>query len=164
MRTWTALLSVTVAALASAGCGSTTKSASTPEIPGVKRYKPLPPPKSVTYTASLSGASGISSPRAPAGAPHASGLAFISVKAPTLELCWSFSQLKNVPAPTKAFIYRAASLEAWRYGFRLGNTYKASGCLPENRIFLTLLGIKPEQFYVSIRNARFPLGAVRGQF
>ena len=100
--------------------------------------------------------------KVPAGAPGASGIATISVNASTRELCWSFSQLKNVTAPTKARIFRAAAPGSWQYGFPLGHPYKPSGCIPENPAFLGLLGAYPEEFYVIIDTAHFPVGAVRG--
>ncbi len=159
---------VSLLVVAFVGCGSTHKSAtkSAPLPPGVTTFPKLPPVKSVTYGVDLSSATttavtGVA--RAPAGARNASGRAVISVNASSNELCWTFSQLKNVGAPTVARIYRAAAPGSWRYGYPLGHPYKASGCIPENSVFLGLLGAKPQEFYVSIHTARFPGGAVRGQ-
>jgi CHRD domain len=172
MRSRTVAVSLVVfmvVVLAFASCGGGTKTVTTtapttsPTPPGVSKHVGPPPVKSVSYSVSLSGAAGVSSPRAPAGEPNGSGFAAISVNASTGELCWKFSQLKNVTRPTVARIYRAASLGSFLYGFRLGHTYKSSGCLPENPIFLGLLGARPQEFYVSIHSARFPEGAVRGQ-
>jgi hypothetical protein len=157
------LLAVVV--LAFAGCGST-KTVATKAGPNVPAGFPAypPPPISVTYSISLSGASGVSGTYpAPAGAPNGSGLAVISINAATRELCWQFSQLKNVTAPTVARIYRLAGPTTWRYGYTLGRPFKSSGCLPENWIILGFLGAKPQQFWVSIHTAQFPGGAVRGQ-
>lgn len=161
-----------VAVFAFAGCSSkkleTTaakKVETSPAASPPTGFSPYPPPpKSVTYSISLSAASGVSGTYpAPAGAPKGSGLAVISINAPRLELCWQFSQLKNVTAPTVARIYRLAGPTTWRYGYKLGGTFKPSGCLHENWIFLGFLGAKPQQFYVSIHTAQFPGGAVRGQ-
>jgi hypothetical protein len=158
------LLAVVVSAFA--GCGSTkTVVATTPGLHPPAGFSPyIPPPKSVTYSISLSGAGGVSGTYpAPAGAPNGSGLAVISVNAPRGELCWQFSQLKNVTAPTVARIYRLAGPTTWRYGYELGRPFKSSGCLPENSGFLGFLGAKPQQLWVSIQTAQFPGGAVRGQ-
>jgi hypothetical protein len=161
------LLAVAVSAFA--GCGGTkTVTTAAPPKAGVNPpagFSPdIPPPRSVTYNVSLSGAGGVSGTYpAPAGARHGSGLAVISVNAPRRELCWQFSQLKNVTAPTVARIYRLAGPTTWQYGYKLGRPFKSSGCLPENPTFLGFIGAKPQQLWVSIDTAQFRFGAVRGQ-
>jgi len=155
-----------VAVLAVAGCGSSTKkaivltgtrSSAGPEL----KY---PPVRSASYTVSLSGANGVSGPLgAPPGAPNGSGLAVISVDAPKRRLCWKFSQLENVPAPTVARVYyRPAGRFAWMFGLRLGRAYKASGCIPTPEGTQSI-EYSPQDWWVSIHNAEFRGGAVRGQ-
>jgi hypothetical protein len=115
--------------------------------------------KSATYRVALTGSTG-----APPGAPHASALAILTVKAPTHELCWEFSNLKNVSAPTAARIYRSlAGGPPLGSGVPLGSAYKPSGCLAEPPVFLGLLGAHPKNFYLAIDNAQYPKGAVRGR-
>ncbi len=168
MRSRIAFVSLSLLALALAGCGKSSTSASTPTAttrPAAKgRSRLIPevlPVKSVTYEVPLSGGPGAD--LAPAGARNASGIAVISVNAATNELCWKFSQLQNVTAPTVARVYRSEPLSSGRYGFELGHKFTLSGCRPENTIFLGLLGAHPERFYVSIHNAHYPAGIVRAQ-
>jgi hypothetical protein len=156
----TASVSLVVAVLVFAGCGkgATTAPTSTPLLPGVKTQQPPPPVKTVTYTVNLSGAS----PGTPAGAPNGSGLAVIGLYPSRNELCWTFSQLKNVTAPKVARIYQNFGGATGRHGRPLGGAYKSSGCLVEPSILFEVLEAHPERFYVAIFNAQFPEGAVRG--
>jgi hypothetical protein len=115
--------------------------------------------KSVTYRVSLSGTNG-----SPNGAPNGSALGIVSIKAPTSELCWQFSQLKNIGAPTRVRIYRSlAGGPGVGAGITLGSTYKPASCVHEPPVFLGLLGKSPKNFFLSIDTARFPRGAVRGR-
>jgi hypothetical protein len=155
-----------VAALAATvvgGCGSTNTTTTTaktaPLVPGATEIGTPPPVKSASYRAILAGTTGT-----PAGAPKGSGLAIISVRAPSSELCWDFSQLKNVASPTAARIYRSlAGGPPLTSGVLFGVPYKASGCVHEPAVFLGLLGAHPQNFYVAIDNVQFPMGAVRGR-
>jgi hypothetical protein len=162
VRNRVAFFSVTVAALALGGCGSTKTTATTakrPLAPGATEIGAPPPVKSATYRVNLAGSTGT-----PAGAPHGSGLAILTVKAPSSELCWEFSKLKNVAAPVAARIYRSlAGGPPLSSGVSLGASYKTSSCSREPAIFLGLLGAHPKNFYVAIDNAQFPKGAVRGR-
>jgi hypothetical protein len=157
--------------LALAGCGGNKKAATTAATssvaPPATRTVGTPPPvksikvKSVTYKVNLAGASG-----SPAGAPNGSGLAVITVSGINAflgELCWKFSQLKNVTAPTMARIYSVPTGTSAGVGITLGGGYKSTSCLPEASSFLALLEDHPQGFDVSIDNAQFPNGAVRGQ-
>jgi hypothetical protein len=156
-------VSVAVVTVALTGCGGT-NTPSTPSTPSTQTHKGPPPVRSVTYSVPLSGKTVVSGThKAPPGALNASGLAVISVNASSNELCWRFSQLKNVGSPTVARIYLAAGPGSYLYGTPLGHPFKAAGCLPKNPIFLGFLGARPLEFYVSIHNAQFPGGVVRGQ-
>ena len=155
-----------VAALAATvlgGCGSTKTTTTTaktaPAVPGATEIGTPPAVKSATYRAILAGGTG-----SPAGAPQGFGIAVISVKAPSGELCWEFSKLKHVASPTAARIYRSlAGGPPLTPGVPLGSSYKTSGCVHEPAVFLGLLGAHPQNFYVAIDNAQFPKGAVRGR-
>jgi hypothetical protein len=155
-------VSAAVVAIALGGCGSTKTTATTAKrtlAPGATEIGTPPPVKSATYRVNLAGSNG-----APAGAPNGSGLAILTVKAPSSELCWEFSKLKNVAAPVAARIYRSlAGGPPLGSGVALGSSYKASSCSREPAIFLGLLGAHPKNFYVAIDNAQFPKGAVRGR-
>jgi hypothetical protein len=155
-------VSAAVVAIALGGCGSTKTTATTAKrtlAPGATEIGTPPPVKSATYRVNLAGSNG-----APAGAPNGSGLAILTVKAPSSELCWEFSKLKNVATPVAARIYRSlAGGPPLGSGVSLGASYKASACSREPAIFLGLLGAHPTNFYVAIDTARFPKGAVRGR-
>jgi CHRD domain len=159
---------VALLALALAGCGGGgTKPATTTSgrlnLPGNIPLPPKNPIVPMTFRAELSGTVGTSGAfPAPPGAPNASGLAVVSVRPPD-EICWKFSQLRNVTAPTIARVYfRPAGPASWRFGFPLGHTYRSSGCIhtPEGT---KPLEAAPQEWWVSIHTARFPGGAVRGQ-
>jgi hypothetical protein len=155
----TAFVALAMLALGFAGCGSTPTPGSSLPGPGVTIHKPLPPVQSITWNVELSGVSeGFS------GASNGSAFAVVGIKASTLEICWQFSNLKNVTAPTAAYIYRRVSIFSGKGGRRLAVPYSSSGCTHWPEIALRLLGAKPKQFWLSIHTARFPGGAVRGQF
>lgn len=169
MSSRTALVSLAVVVLAFAGCGSSNKSASTSTAAsGPPGNTPIPlkrPVRSESYSLNLTGTNGTTGEYpAPLGAPGGSVVAAISINAQKSELCWTFSQLTNVKAPTVVRIYRrAAGPASWRYGFLLIRTYKPSGCVPKPVALLRLIESGPQEWYVSIHSARFPGGAVRAQ-
>jgi hypothetical protein len=154
-----------IAVLACAGCGGSTKTvtiAPTRSLPpGVTAYTPLPAPRSVTYSINLISAAGVP-PSVPAGAPHGSGLAVITIDAFTDELCWRFS-LRNVVAPTDARTYEHTGRENGLGGERLDGAYKPSGCVHKPAFVLSQYEERPQEFWLSIHTAKYPAGAVRGQ-
>src|SRR5690348_3049935 len=98
-----------LAGLALASCGSsnnatTTTATTAAKAPpaGATEIGTPPPVKSASYTIALSGATG-----QPAGAPGASARGVVQIKASSDQLCWQFTGLKNVAAPTRARIYRS---------------------------------------------------------
>jgi len=163
-----ALVCTAVVALALAGCGGSEKAATTATTssrrpPGDTPLPVRKPVTSTTYTLELSGTNGVSGEfPAPPGASNGSGLAVISINAPTSQLCWKFSQLRNVPAPTFAsFYFRPGGEFSWSLGRALGRTYKSSGCVPREVAVLRRIEEYPMRWYVSIHNHQFPGGAVR---
>jgi hypothetical protein len=140
-------------ALAFASCGSTKKAATTPATGSSGPQ--VPPVKSVIYRVRLA-----STNEAPAGAPKGSGLAVISIDASTDELCWAFSQLKNVLAPTEATINGHP-----RFGYTHTPLfpYTANGCTQEPALLLYLFEHTPQRYYVNIQNRHHPGRAVRGR-
>jgi hypothetical protein len=144
-------LALGIVVLAFAGCGGA-KTVATTSAPPLPSQRPI---ESATYTVNLAGFE--------QGAHNGSGLAVVSLNASTREICWTFSQLKNVGAPTDARIYRTFPGASGRNGFRLGRTYKASGCVPAPANVLRELTAGPQEWVVSIHTRHFPGGAVRGQ-
>jgi hypothetical protein len=157
MRSRTAFVSLSVIVLALAGCGSTNKAATTAvtssSLPSRAAETPQPV-KPVTFRVKL-GANGT-----PAGAPSGSGLAVITIDIFHGQLCWKFSQVKNVTAPTQARVFRSFPGDP---GLPLGRAYRPSGCVLEPRVLLELLGAHPHGFYVGIDSTQFRAGAVRGR-
>jgi hypothetical protein len=163
-----ALVSLALAVLAVAGCGGGTKTVATatPPLPaGVERARPEPTPINATYQVTLNGNRATQfglPPGFPHGSPHGSALAVVTTNASTNQLCWKFSQLKNVSSPTEARLFRTFSGATGRHGFLLGRRYTPSGCIHLPAGTLGLIGAKPQQFFLNIHNARYPYGAVRG--
>jgi hypothetical protein len=154
-RTVSACLAAVVLALS--GCGSSktasttagTSSVTVRTATGGHRGPPKPPPKSATYSANLASAPGIS--------PKRSGFAVITLNAPDEELCWTFSQLKNVkPPPT-------ASIASHNIFVPLGRSYATAGCNVEMPpAFFRIIEANPHEFDVVISNAKDPEAAMRG--
>src|SRR5271155_1230813 len=102
------LVSLALVVLALAGCGSTKQAATT----AATTPSGAPPPaKSASYTVTLAGYKG--------GSPSGSGHAFISINASTDELCWTFSALQNVTAPTVIRIFHTFKGASGKHGIQL---------------------------------------------
>jgi hypothetical protein len=170
MRRAGSIVALAIGVLALAGCGSTKKATSSvPASTGPTTTTALPPgavgishppapAKPRTYRVKLAGSNEV-----PAGAPAGSGLAVISIKAKG-ELCWKFSTLTGVAAPTAAHIHRGPSGTAGPVVIPLGAAYKASGCVQGTAPqLLALIEANPKRFYVNVHNAKYPDGAVRAQ-
>src|SRR5271163_2164181 len=151
----TTLVSLAVAVLAFAGCGSTKQAATT----ATTSSAPSPTQTSV-FDVTLTGFARELGHGA--GSPNGSAFAVISINPSKGELCWHFSQLKNVTAPTVARLFQNFTGASGAHGFLLGNAYKPSGCIPLEQSTLELMVTKPQLFYVNIHDAQFPkFGAVR---
>jgi hypothetical protein len=165
MPSRTVFASLAGVVVAAAGCGGTNKAATTAVTsPGTAATSTNagPPEKLLTYKAHLTGSNG-----GHAGAPNASGLVVVTLEPRRGELCWTFSQLTNVTAPTKARLYhKHRGTATIPEGLPLNILrFEPSGCLVGSPIVLGLLRANPHRFYISILNAQFPRGdgAVRGQ-
>jgi hypothetical protein len=150
-----------VVVFVSAGCGSTSKTQTTAATgstlpPGAKPAIPNkpPPPKSTSYNVVLAGF--------PGGAPSGSGLATVSINAATDELCWKFLDVKNIPKPTVARLYRTFPGASGEGGFLLGSTYKPSGCVHLSAISLGVIERRPDEMYLDIHTAHPPWGVIEG--
>jgi hypothetical protein len=155
----TTFVSLAVAVLAFAGCGGSGKTVTSTALPaGVNLHPaPLPTPVNATFTVPLTGGF-------KRGSPNGTGLAVVSINASTNELCWTISQLKNITAPTEVRLFRNFPGASGENGFYLGGPkkYKPSGCIHLLPVQLGLMTSKPQVFYVSIHDRRFPGGAIRG--
>jgi hypothetical protein len=150
MRRRTTLVCLAVASLALAACGSSKHATTTTATSSAP-----PPAPPATFHVKLVGYKG--------GSPDGSAAAVINVNPPTRQLCWIFSELKNVPSPTVARVYQNFPGATGAHGFKLGNTYTPSGCVLLHTDVLELMAEKtPGRFYVSIHDAQFPEGAVHG--
>lgn len=167
MRSWAGLVFLIVIALAVGGCGGTNKAATT----AATRSTPAPAAsaftgpraKSVTYSVKLGpnakGARGLA--RARAG--HRSGRALISIKGGSDEICWKFSQIRDVvPAPTEAAIQGPLSIGFISSPIE-GEGFTASGCLLKPRLLLRVIEATPHKLYVSVENRKYPERGLRGQ-
>lgn len=177
MRSRTGLIALAIGVLGLAGCGSNKKAASSvpaSTAPATATTAPAtattPPPGAVllshrpapakprTYRVKLEGSNEV-----PAGAPTGSGLVVISIKAKG-ELCWKFSVLKGVAAPTAAHIHHGPSGTSGPVVIPLGGAYKPSGCVTGTAPqLLALIELNPKKWYVNVHNTKYPDGAVRAQ-
>ncbi len=174
MRSRIALVSVAVLALAAAGCGSSKKSttttssigATTPSTGATSANAKVVPR---TYRVALAGANEV-----PKGAPNGSGTAVISIRTknnphlpPALRgpaLCWTFTNLKNVTAPTVAHIHKGAAGTSGNVVIPFDGKYRAFACVAKaDPTMLAQIEANPKEFYVNVHNAAYPGGAVRGQ-
>jgi hypothetical protein len=162
------LVCLALMALAFAGCGSSsstssTKSSSSPSTAAT----PTPPSTTSTtsnatvkarvYTVSMKGSNEV-----PKGAPNGSATAVITIKT-SKQVCWKFTNLKNVTAPKVDHIHQGPAGAAGSIVIPLGTAYKASGCVPASATLLSQIESKPSGFYVNIHNVAYPQGVVRGQ-
>jgi uncharacterized protein YceK len=165
MRNRIALVALAVTALAFAGCGSSsssstssTKSSSSPSSAATTTPAPTNATvKARVYTVSMKGSNEV-----PKGAPNGSATAVITIKTSN-QVCWAFTNLKNVTAPKVDHIHQGPAGAAGSIVIPLGTAYKASGCVPASATLLSQIESKPSGFYVNIHNVAYPQGVVRGQ-
>jgi hypothetical protein len=157
MRSRAGFVSLAVVGLAFAGCGSAKKTATTAVPPPTQRRvtTPVPPHKSATYHAKLGPIR--------AGGAKRSGRAVISIFADSVELCWEFTQVKNVRAPTQAAIVGELPIGVISSPLSHGEGYEASGCREEPPRLLGLIEANPHKLYVVIFNGKHPEAGVRGR-
>jgi hypothetical protein len=151
--------------LALAGCGSSSKSATTTATSPTAATSAATSGsavKAATYTINLAHVAGSS------GASSASGVAVLNVKSAGGQLCWSISPIKtftvstSTTTPTIVTIQPTPSGTPSTPGIPLGKAYEASGCAPVPAAFLGRLQANPKMFYLSVYNTGTG-DAVRGQ-
>lgn len=114
-----------------------------------------PPPERHTYSAALRG----SAVPAGNGAPRGSGSVAFSLTSGSL--CWQFSRLLRIGAPTYA-VLRGTSSAGKHVSVRLGSTYRAKGCRSLSATMRLGLLQQPRRFSTTVFAARYPRGAVQG--
>jgi hypothetical protein len=172
MRSWAGFVSLAVLVLAFAGCGKTVATtgattAATTSSPPVTTKITHPHVKSATYAVNLAGIKRAPT-RAPtprrAPKPKGSAFAAISINGSSNELCWTFSQLKNLPpAPYEAQL--RGDLEMGVTVTELSNAkgqYTASGCYSAPPELLDLIERHPHSFHLKITKAGHPERGVEG--
>jgi hypothetical protein len=148
-----------ICGIAFAGCGSTKNAATTAFVtsssPPPAPRTGGPPVKSVSYSVKLG-------PSDRRGRGHGSGQAVISIN-PNGELCWHFSQLKNVEEPTTAAIVGKTRVGV--ISSPLGaEGYTASGCLTDRpALLLNLLETERRKLYVLAEGTVHPERGLRGR-
>jgi len=161
MRNRTGFACLLIIALGFAGCGSSGKTTSTGPTGSSAGHgattKPVfQPVKSVTYTVKL-GPDGSG-----AAAAKASGLAVVSIKGGTDEICWSFSDIKNVIDPVEATIQ--GDLHVGIISSPLGpRKVIPSGCRLRSALLLRLLEDNVGRLYVNVRSLHHTEGGLRGR-
>lgn len=150
--------------LAAAGCGSSSKTASTTTASPVAATPATTSAsvKTATYNIKLAHVAGSS------GAADAAGVVVLSIKSASGELCWNISPVKSfavstgTTTPTIVTIQPTPNGTPSMPGIPLGTAYKASACTHAPSALLGRLQAHPQMFYLSIYNTGSG-DAVRGQ-
>ncbi|MBV9727345.1 MAG: CHRD domain-containing protein [Gammaproteobacteria bacterium] len=159
------LLSVVVAAVALAACGSSSKStsSSTPSSSASSTGSShttstgLP---SRTYKLKLTGTSEV-----PKGAPSGVGNAVVTIHGKTGQLCWRFSHLHGFNSATFAHVHVGAAGTSGNIVVPLstGTALHHAGCVKVSPTLLKAIEANPHGYYVNIHSKVYPGGAVRSQ-
>ncbi len=113
----------------------------------------------VTINTALTGAVEV-----PAGDPHGSGTASVTIDAAKGQICYKLSAT-GIDTPTMAHIHKAAAGAAGPVVVALDPpaTGSSAGCKPVESAVIAAILAMPADYYVNIHNAAFPKGALRGQ-
>jgi len=126
---------------------------STEHVEHVERRNLQPVPDAVAYTVHLTGSGG------------ASALAGLDVKAPATQLCWRFTQLKNVTISRSAALPSIAVIQLLHQGrprLVLGIPYKSSGCIEGTPEFSDEPGAQTRTGSASASSTRRPVATCAG--
>jgi hypothetical protein len=154
MRSKAVIPAVAVLASGLAACGGGTGSSTA----GHRSPHAGPRPTKL-YRVALTGAA-----EKPMGAPQGAGVAIIAFHT-TSQVCWRFAHLHGFTGATSGHIYfgkkgRTGKLVvATASGSRLHH----QGCISISPTVSTRIWSQPADYYVSVRSAQYPKGAVRGQ-
>jgi hypothetical protein len=117
-----------------------------------------PPPEQHTFKATMTGKA------APLhkGAPRGTGTVAITATGGTI--CWRFSNVRGIGAPTGSQIAPlAGTRSASAFTLKLGRTFKRTGCLTPSRAMLERVVGRPRTLYVTVFASGYSRGAIRGQ-
>jgi hypothetical protein len=154
---------VSVATLGIAACGSSKKKATTttaaPATTAKKPAKAAAVP-SRTYRVKLTGPA-----ETPPGAPHGSGVAVITLRGKSDQVCWTFSALKGFAHPTFAHIHigHAGTSGNIVVPLSTGTTFLTKGCVSTSAATIRAIANDPHAYYVNVHSIKYPGGAVRSQ-
>jgi CHRD domain len=115
---------------------------------------------SQTYAVKMTGAA-----ETPAGAPGGTAKAVVTLSTKTGKVCWTFTSLSGVSAPTAAHIHLGGAGTAGNIVLPLstGTTFLTKGCVPASATLIGAIAANPHGYYVNIHNMQYPGGAVRAQ-
>jgi CHRD domain len=116
------------------------------------------PTKTTVLTAKMTAAQ-----EKPKGEGGAKGMATIKLDAAKGSVCWSFTSLVKVKAPTVSHIHKGRKGVEGPVYIPLGGKYKAKGCTKASKAQINAVIKNPSGFYVNIHNKEYPAGTVRGQ-
>lgn len=155
-----AILMVGASSVALAGCGSSQMS---PLHPPAVRARPAPAQHKLAsrqYTISLTRS------RDTQGAGfRPRGSASITLVPAGDQVCWKIARLEGVPDALHISVNRGVGGSTGPVLVTLGSSYRLTGCqrhlAPE---LVWQIESHPARYYLTIANAKYPAGAVRGQF
>jgi len=135
---------------ASTGTSTSTKSA----VAKVKKAL------SRTYALKMTGAA-----ETPPGAPNGSAKAVVILSSKLGKVCWTFTSLSGVSAPTYAHIHVGVAGKSGNIVLPLstGSSLKTKGCVPASATLMSQIAANPHGYYVNIHSKQYPDGAVRAQ-
>jgi len=96
----------------------------------------------------------------PKGDPDGSGTA--EVKISGTSVCWEL-KIARIGTPTAAHIHKGKAGVAGPVVVPFGKTFKAKGCTTATMAVAAAIKKNPAAYYVNVHNAKYPVGAVRGQ-
>jgi hypothetical protein len=130
----------------------------TMQTPTVTQPVTTAPHLSARLQANLTGA-GIAGHRG-----SAAGHAHLVLTLSYAKVCWRFSTLRNVAAPTRARIGAGAPGHPGRLALSLGAHYARRGCASaDTDAVLEPMIERPSLFYATLASSHYPRGAIRGQ-
>jgi hypothetical protein len=97
------------------------------------------------------------------GDPNGTGLVVLHLSTAKRTACWQFSHVANIGKPTQAHIHKGRKGASGPVVIPLGATYKAKGCTKASKSLIEAIETNPNRYYVNIHNAKYPVGAIRGQ-
>lgn len=158
------VVSIVAGALGVAACGSSSKtSAPTPSTPASASTSSTTSSGAVasrTYSVKMTG-----SVETPAGAPHGTGDAVVTIRAKTSQVCWTFTNLAGFTHPAAAHIHHGAAGVAGPIVVPLstGAHFLTKGCVHASASLIQAIEKAPSAYYVNVHSKSYPDGAVRAQ-